>query len=112
MIDLLNLQNEGVQYVGHKGYSPSTMCCFVFLDVSNDYVGRYMYILIICMYRVIFPLSYMKTTSPCLEVTQTQFLKKFYKKKNLPCLTFAVYKRSKASICFMCLCRRIPKVFP
>ena len=81
MIDLLNLQNEGVQYVGHKGYSPSTMCCFVFLDVSNDYVGRY--ILIICVYRVIFPLSYMKTTSPCLEVTQTQFLKKFYKKKNL-----------------------------
>lgn len=39
VIDLLTLKNEGVQYVGHKGYSPSTMCCFVFLDVSNDYVG-------------------------------------------------------------------------
>lgn len=39
VIDLLTLKNEGVQYVGHKGYSPSTMCCFVFLDVSCDYVG-------------------------------------------------------------------------
>lgn len=39
VIDLLTLKNEGVQYVGHKGYSPSTMCCFVFLDVSSDYVG-------------------------------------------------------------------------
>jgi F-box/WD-40 domain protein 5 len=40
VIDLLTLKNEGVRYVGHKGYSPSTMCCFVFLDVSHDYVGR------------------------------------------------------------------------
>ncbi|XP_062589029.1 F-box/WD repeat-containing protein 5-like [Saccostrea cucullata] len=39
VIDLLTLKNEGVRYVGHKGYSPSTMCCFVFLDVSQDYVG-------------------------------------------------------------------------
>ncbi|XP_048732812.2 F-box/WD repeat-containing protein 5-like isoform X2 [Ostrea edulis] len=39
VIDLLTLKNEGVRYVGHKGYSPSTMCCFVFLDVSHDYVG-------------------------------------------------------------------------
>ena len=30
-----------MRYMGHKGYSPSTMCCFVFLDVSQDYVARY-----------------------------------------------------------------------
>ena len=40
IIDLLTLKDVGVRYVGHKGYSPSTMCCFVFLDVSQDYVAR------------------------------------------------------------------------
>ena len=40
IIDLLTLRDVGVRYMGHKGYSPSTMCCFVFLDVSKDYVAR------------------------------------------------------------------------
>lgn len=41
VIDLCTLKDTGIRYLGHKGYSPSTMCCFVFLDVSEDYVGRY-----------------------------------------------------------------------
>ena len=41
VIDLCTLQDTGRRYQGHKGFSPSTMCCFVFLDVSPDYVGRY-----------------------------------------------------------------------
>ena len=40
IIDLLTLKDVGVRYVGHEGYSPSTMCCFVFLDVSQDYVAK------------------------------------------------------------------------
>lgn len=39
VIDLCTLKDTGIRYQGHKGYSPSTMCCFVFLDVSLDYVG-------------------------------------------------------------------------
>ncbi|CAG2221386.1 FBXW5 [Mytilus edulis] len=39
VIDLCTLQDTGRRYQGHKGFSPSTMCCFVFLDVSPDYVG-------------------------------------------------------------------------
>ncbi|KAK3607875.1 hypothetical protein CHS0354_038305 [Potamilus streckersoni] len=39
VIDLFTMQDIGVRYVGHKGHSPSTMCCFVFLDVSKDYVA-------------------------------------------------------------------------
>lgn len=39
VIDLMTLQDTGMRYVGHKGFSSSMMCCFVFLDVSMDYVG-------------------------------------------------------------------------
>lgn len=39
VIDLCTLKDTKLRYLGHKGFSPSTMCCFVFLDVSDDYVG-------------------------------------------------------------------------
>ncbi|XP_046377978.1 F-box/WD repeat-containing protein 5-like [Haliotis rufescens] len=39
VIDLQDLSDTGVRYRGHKGYSQSTMCCFVFLDSSEHYIG-------------------------------------------------------------------------
>ncbi|KAL4227259.1 F-box/WD repeat-containing protein 5 [Mactra antiquata] len=39
IIDLHTLKDLGVRYKGHKGFSPPNMCCFVFLDVSHDYVA-------------------------------------------------------------------------
>ncbi|XP_050400614.1 F-box/WD repeat-containing protein 5 [Patella vulgata] len=39
VIDLWDLSDTGMRYVGHQGLSPSTMCCFVFLNTSDDYVG-------------------------------------------------------------------------
>ncbi|XP_033750037.1 F-box/WD repeat-containing protein 5-like [Pecten maximus] len=39
VIDLCTLKDTKLRYTGHKGFSPCTMCCFVFLDVSEDYVG-------------------------------------------------------------------------
>ncbi|KAL3865575.1 hypothetical protein ACJMK2_042950 [Sinanodonta woodiana] len=39
VIDLFTMQDTGFRYVGHQGHSPSTMCCFVFLDVCKDYVA-------------------------------------------------------------------------
>ncbi|KAH3836636.1 F-box/WD repeat-containing protein 5-like [Dreissena polymorpha] len=39
VIDLVTLTDLGIQYKGHKGFSPSNMCCFVFLDVCNDFVA-------------------------------------------------------------------------
>ena len=41
VIDLLTMEMDPIKYVGHKGLSPSTMCCFIFLDTSDDFVGRY-----------------------------------------------------------------------
>lgn len=40
VIDLYTLQDLGVYYSGHLGWSPAFRCCFVFLDVSEDYVAR------------------------------------------------------------------------
>ena len=40
IIDLCTLKDVGVRYKGHKGFSPPNMCCFVFLDVSQDFVAR------------------------------------------------------------------------
>ncbi|ESO88154.1 hypothetical protein LOTGIDRAFT_126606 [Lottia gigantea] len=39
VIDLHTLTDTGIRYTGHKGLSPSTMCCFVFLHTSHDYVA-------------------------------------------------------------------------
>ncbi|WAQ99947.1 FBXW5-like protein [Mya arenaria] len=39
IIDLVSLLDLGVFYRGHQGFSPSNMCCFVFLDVSKDFVS-------------------------------------------------------------------------
>ncbi|XP_045216701.2 F-box/WD repeat-containing protein 5-like isoform X2 [Mercenaria mercenaria] len=39
IIDLYTLKDLGVRYKGHKGFSPPNMCCFVFLDVSQDFVA-------------------------------------------------------------------------
>lgn len=39
IIDLWTYKDLGIRYVGHKGFSSSTMCCFVFLDVSQDFVA-------------------------------------------------------------------------
>lgn len=49
IIDLLTLKDVGVQYTGHKGFSPSNMCCFVFLDVSKDYVARWVHLALSCI---------------------------------------------------------------
>ncbi|KAL5004664.1 hypothetical protein ScPMuIL_018120 [Solemya velum] len=39
VIDMMNLNDTGIRYRGHVGHSPSTMCCFVFLAVSGDFVA-------------------------------------------------------------------------
>ena len=41
VIDLVKMQNLGVMYKGHKGYSPNRGCFFIYLDVHDDYVARY-----------------------------------------------------------------------
>ncbi|XP_041371164.1 F-box/WD repeat-containing protein 5-like [Gigantopelta aegis] len=39
VIDLSTMEISSALYTGHKGLSPSTMCCFIFLDTSHNFVG-------------------------------------------------------------------------
>ena len=41
VIDLQTLKKVGTMLRSHKAYTPNTECFFIFLDVCDSYVGRY-----------------------------------------------------------------------
>ena len=44
VIDLMTLKRVGNMLRAHKAYTPSTECFFIFLDVCDDYVARFVFI--------------------------------------------------------------------
>lgn len=43
VIDLQTLQKVGTMLRSHKAYTPNTDCFFIFLDVCDSYVGRFVF---------------------------------------------------------------------
>jgi len=40
VIDLVTMKLVNTVFRGHKAYSSSRDCCYIFLDVCEDYVAR------------------------------------------------------------------------
>lgn len=43
VIDLVTLKQVGTMLRAHKAYTPNNECFFIFLDVCDEYVARYVY---------------------------------------------------------------------
>lgn len=43
VIDLVTLKQVGTMLRSHKAYTPNNECFFIFLDVCNEYVARFVY---------------------------------------------------------------------
>lgn len=41
VIDLVTMKHVGRMLRAHKAYTPNNECFFIFLDVSHEYVARY-----------------------------------------------------------------------
>lgn len=42
VIDLMKMKRVGTMHQAHKAYTSNDECFFIFLDVSNEYVARYL----------------------------------------------------------------------
>lgn len=45
VIDLMKMKRVGTMHQAHKAYTSNDECFFIFLDVSNEYVARYLHFL-------------------------------------------------------------------